>query len=212
MIEENVVAVAVAVEVVEKVMGANLQVIGHAVDLAEIGELDVHFNETDQRFVGDGELDASVRTENDAFEAGRRNVGNVVDVAQADDLHVGMANGAARVGAVILKEQNRCKFAAGDHIEPFLGTEADNPVEVVFRIERQFGCTVLGFDEDSLEGVLQHRVFVGDEQNRPVFGDNAGQLVAIAKRAFMANIYNGHRFGAANLAVKNEMGMPCGHE
>ena len=27
----------------------------------------------------------------------------------------------------------------------------------------------------------------------------------------MAIIDNGHRFGAANLGVKNEMGLPCGH-
>ena len=82
---------------------------------------------------------------------------------------------------------------------------------MVFRIQRQLARAVLCFDKDGLECFLQHRVFVGDEQERSVCGDNAGQLVTIAKGAFMANIYHCHRFSSADLAIKNEVGMPCGH-
>lgn len=208
MVEEDVIAIAVAVEVVEEVVGADLQVVGQAVEVPKVGELEVEFNEADQRLVGDGEFDAAVAADDDAFEAGRGNVGGVVEVAEADDLHVGVANGATRAGAVVFEEQDRGEFTAGDHVQPFLGAEADDPVEVVLWIERQFGCAVIGFDEDGLEGVPEHRVFVGDEEYRPVFGDDALKFVAAAEGAFKAIIDNGHRFGAANLGVKNEVVMP----
>ncbi|SDE38818.1 hypothetical protein SPACI_039060 [Sporomusa acidovorans DSM 3132] len=208
MVEKDVVAVAVAVEVVEEVMSADLQVVGQAVDLPEVGEFEVEFNEADQRLIGDGEFDAAVATDDNAFEADRGDVGGVIDVAEADNLHVGMANGAARAGAVIFEEQNRGEFAAGDHVQPFLAAEADDPVEVVPGIERQFGCAVIGFDEDSREGVPKHRIFVSDKKYRPVFGDNAFKFVATTEGAFMAGIDNGHRFGAANLSVKNEVDLP----
>lgn len=84
-------------------------------------------------------------------------------------------------------------------------------MEVVFGIEGQFRCAVIGFDEDGLEGVLQHRVFIGDEEYRPVFGYDALKFVTGAEGTFVTFIDNGHRFGAADLGVKNEMGLPCGH-
>ncbi|SMC90081.1 hypothetical protein SAMN04488500_11298 [Sporomusa malonica] len=211
MVEEDVVAVAVAVEMVEEVVGADLQVVGQEVELPEVGELDVEFNEADQRLVGDGEFNAAVAADDDAFEADRRDVGGVVEVAEADDLHVGVANGAARAGAVIFEEQDRGEFAAGDHAQPLFDAEADDPVEVVLWIERQFRCAVIGFDEDGLESVPEHRVFVGDEEYRPVFGDDALNFVAATEGAFMAVIDNGHRFCAANLGVKNEVSLPRGH-
>lgn len=208
MVEEDIVAVAVAVEVVEEVVGADLQVVGQAVEVPQVGELEVEFNEADQRFVGDGEFDAAVAADDDAFEAGRGYAGGVVEVAEADNLHVGVTNGAARAGAVIFEEQDRGEFTAGNHFQPFLGTEADNPVEVVLGIKRQFGQAFIGFDENSLESVLEHRVFVGNKKYRPVFGDDALELVAAAEGALKAIIDNGHRFGAANLGVKNELGLP----
>lgn len=81
-------------------------------------------------------------------------------------------------------------------------------MEVILWIERQFGCAVIGFDEDGLECVLEHRVFVGDEEYRSVFGDDALKFVAAAEGAFKSVINNGHRFGAANLGVKNEVDLP----
>lgn len=95
MVEENIIAVAVAVEVVEEVVGANLQVVGQVVEVSEVGKLEVEFNEADQRFIGDGEFDTAVAADDNSCETGRRDVGGVVDVAKADDLHVGVANGAA---------------------------------------------------------------------------------------------------------------------
>lgn len=112
---------------------------------------------------------------------------------------------------MIFEEQHRGEFTAGDHIQPIPSAKADQPVQVVFRIQRQLARAVLGFDKDRLICFLQHRVFVGDEQERSVCGDNAGQLAAIAKGAFVAYIYHGHRFSSADLAIKNEVGMPCGH-
>ena len=211
MVKKDVVTVAVTVEVVEQVVGANLQVVGHAVDLPEIAEPDIELDETDQWFVGDGQRDAAVSADHAAGQTFRWYVGGVVDMAQTDDLHMRVANGAARVGAVIFEEQHRGEFTTGDHIQPIPSAKADQPVQVVFRIQRQLARAVLGFDKDGLECFLQHRIFVGDEQERSVGGDNASQLVAIAKGAFMANIYHGHRFGPADLAIKNEVGMPCGH-
>ncbi len=189
-------------------MGADLQVIGQAVDLPEVGELDVEFNEADQRLVRDGEFDAAVAADDNAFEAGRGDVVGVVNVAEADDLHVWVANGAARVGTVVFEEQYRGEFAASNHVQPVLDAEADDPVEVVLGIERQFGCTVIGFDEDGREGIPEHRVFVGDKKYRSVLGNNALKFVAATEGAFMAVIDNGHRFGAANLGVKNEVLLP----
>lgn len=211
VVEKDIIAVAVTVEVVEQVVGANLQVVGHVVDLPEIGKPDVEFDKPNQRFVGDGQRDATIRTDHAAGQTFRRYVGGVVDMAQADDLHVRVANGAARVGAVVFEEQHRGEFPTSDHIQPIPSAKADQPIQVVFRIQRQLARAVLGFDKDGLECFLQHRVFVGDEQDRSVGGDNAGQLVAIAKGAFVAYIYHGHRFGPAYLAVKNEVCMPCGH-
>lgn len=95
MVKKDVVTVAVAVEVVEEIVGANLQVVGQAVKMPEIGELEVEFNEADQRLVSNGEFDTTVTADDDAFEAGRGDVGGVIEVAEANDLHVGMANGAA---------------------------------------------------------------------------------------------------------------------
>ncbi|CQR70348.1 hypothetical protein SOV_38830 [Sporomusa ovata DSM 2662] len=208
MIKKDVVAVAVAVEVVKEVVGTDLQVVSQAVDVPEVGELDVEFNETDQRLIGDVEFNAAVAADDDAFEAGRGDVDGVVEVAETDDLHMGVANGAARAGAVVFEEQDRGKFAAGDHVQPFLNAEADDPVEVVLWIERQFGCAVIGFDEDGLEGVPEHRIFVDNKEYRPVFGDDALKFVAATEGAFMAVIDNGHRFDAANLGVKNEVNLP----
>lgn len=211
IVEEDIVTVAISIEMVKQIVGANLQVVGHAVDLPEIGKPDVELDETDQRFVGDGKRNSTIRADHAASKTFRRNVGGVVDMAQTDDLHVRVVNGAARVGTVVFEEQHRGEFTAVDHIQPISDTKVDQPIQVVFRIQRQLARAVLGFDKDGLERFLQHRVFVGDEQERSVGGDNAGQLVAIAKRAFMANIYHGHRFSSADLAVKNEVGMPCGH-
>ena len=72
--------------------------------MPEVGELEVEFNEADKRLVSNGKFDATVTADENAFETGRRNVGGVVDVAESDDLHVGMANGATRVGAVVFEE------------------------------------------------------------------------------------------------------------
>lgn len=130
IVEKDVVAVAVAVEVVKEIVGANLQVVGQVVEVSEVGELEVEFNEAHQRFVGNGEFNAAVAADDNSCEAGRGNVGGVVDVAEADDLHVRVANRAARAGAVVFKEQDRGEFAAGDHVQPFFGAEADDPVEV----------------------------------------------------------------------------------
>lgn len=121
---------------------------------------------------------------------------------------MGVANSAARVGAVVFEEQNRGEFTAGDHTQPLLGAKADDLVKVVFGIERQFGRAVIGFNEDGLEGVLEHRVFIGDKEYRSVFGDDAFKFVATAEGAFMSGIDNGHRFGAANFGVKNKMILP----
>lgn len=208
MIEEDVVAVAVAVEMVEEIVGADLQVISQAVEVPEAGELEVEFNEADQRLVGDGEFDAAVTADDDTPETGRGNVGGIVDVPEANDLHVGVANGTARAGSVVFEKEDRSEFTAGDYVQPLLSAEADDPVEVVLGIERQFGCAVIGFDEDSLEGVLEYRVFVGDKKYRPVFGDDALKFIAAAKGAFKAVIDNGHRFGAADLSVKNQVVLP----
>lgn len=208
LVEEDVVAIAVAVEVVEEVVGADLKVVGQTVEVPKVGELDIKFNEANQRLVGDGEFDAAVTANDNAFETGRGDVGGVVKVAEADDLHVGVANGAARVGAVVFEKKDRGEFAAGNHVQPVLDAEADDPVEVVLGIERQFGCTVIGFDEDGREGIPEHRVFVGDEKYRPVLGDDTLKFIAATEGAFMAVIDNGHRFGAANLGVKNEVVLP----
>ncbi len=131
MVEENIVAVAVTVVVVEEVMGANLQEVGQAVEVPEVGELDVEFNEADQRLVGDSKFDAAVAADDDSFEAGRGDVGGVVEVAKADDLHVGVANAAARAGAVVFEEQDRGKFAAFNHVQPILDAKTNDPVKVI---------------------------------------------------------------------------------
>ena len=115
-------------------MGANLQVVSQAVDLLEVGELDVEFNEPDQRLVGDGKFDAAVAADDDSFETGRGDVGGVVEVTETNDLHVGVTNAAARAGAVVFEEQDRCEFAAGDHVQPILDAETDDPVKVVLGI------------------------------------------------------------------------------
>lgn len=109
---------------------------------------------------------------------------------------------------MVFEKQDRGEFATGDHVEPFLDAEADDPVEMVLWIERQFGCAVIGFDKDGREGVPEHRIFVGDKEYRPVFSYDALKFVAVAEGAFMAVIDNGHWFGAANLGVKNEVDLP----
>ena len=134
MVEENIVAVTVAVEVVEEIVGAGLQVVGQAVDLLEVGKPDVEFNEADQRLIGDGKFDAAVAADDNSFEAGRGDVGAVVEVAKADDLHVGVANASARVETVVFEEQNRGEFTAVDHVQPIFDAETDNPVKVVLGI------------------------------------------------------------------------------
>lgn len=134
-VEEDVVTVALAVEVVKEVVGASLQVVGQAIKVPEAGKLEVEFNEADQRLVGNGEFNTAVAADDNAFEAGRGNVGSIVNMTEADNLHMGVTNGATRARTVVFKEQNRGEFATGDHIQPFLGTEADNPVEMVLGIE-----------------------------------------------------------------------------
>lgn len=134
MVEENIVTVTVAIEVVEEVMGADLQVVSQAVALLEVGKLDVEFNEADQWLVGDGKFDAAVAADDNSFEAGRGDVGGVVEVTKADDLHVGVANAPARVETVVFEKQNRGEFAAGDHVQPILDAETDDPVKVVLGI------------------------------------------------------------------------------
>lgn len=113
---------------------------------------------------------------------------------------------------MVFEEQDRSEFIAGDHIQPFFCAEADDPVEVVLWIKRQFGCAVIGFDKDGLVGVPEHRVFVGDEEYRPVFSDDALKFIAATEGAFKTVIDNGHRFGAANLGIKYEVDVPCGHD
>lgn len=135
MVKEDVVAVAVAVKVVEEVVGANLQIVGQAVKVREVGELEVEFNKADQRLVGDGEFNAAVAADYHAFEAGRRDVGGVIEVAEADDLHVGVANRAARAGTVVFEKQDRGEFSAVDHVQPVLDAKANDPMEVVLGVE-----------------------------------------------------------------------------
>ena len=84
-------------------------------------------------------------------------------------------------------------------------------MEVVLGIERQLGRAVVGLDEDGLEGVPEHRVLVGDEENRPVGGDDALKLAAAAEGTFKAVVDDGHRFGAADFGVENQVGLPGGH-
>ena len=193
-------------------MSADLQVIGHAVDLSKVSERDVEFSKADHRFVGDGECNASITADNDAFETGWRNVGSVIDITKTDNLHVRMTNRPARVGTMIFEEQNRGKLTAGNHLEPFFDTEADDPVKMVFGVERQFRCAVLGFDENRLVGVPEYRIFVGDEKYRPVLGDNPRKFAAIAEGAFMSDVNDGYRFGATHFTVKNEVGILYAHE
>lgn len=205
MVEEDIVAVAVAVKVVKEIVGTNLQVVSQAVKVSEAAELKVEFDKANQRLVGDIKFNTAVATDDNALEAGRRDVGSVVEVSETNDLHVGMANGAARAGAVVFEKHDRGEFSAGDHVQPILNAEADDPLEVILGIERQFRCAVIGFDEDGLEGVLEHRVFVSNEEYRSIFGDDALKFVAATEGAFMASIDNGHRLSAANLGIKNKV-------
>lgn len=81
MVEEDIITVAVSVEMVEEVVGGDLQVVGQTVELTEVGKLEVKFNETDQRLVSNSEFNAAVAADDNAFEAGRGDVGSVVNVA-----------------------------------------------------------------------------------------------------------------------------------
>ncbi len=112
---------------------------------------------------------------------------------QADELHVGMADGAAGERPIILEEENGLVTAAFSELLPHAEAEADERVHVLLRVSGHITLARASFDKHELVGALDDIVFVAQEDHVALRCDDIRQVRAVAERAGLLAV--AYRFG-----------------
>lgn len=202
MIEEDVVAVATLVEMVHDVIHGNLDEICESIRIVTFPGEDVEFPEADAGAGGGIEGNIVFLHDRDAFEfLGGEEEGRI-EIREANELHVGMPDGAARHGTEILEEEDGFVFSRIDHLFPMAQTEADETMHVILRVVRHIRLAVTAFDDDELVSPLDDIVFVAKQDDIAVGVEDIRKVRHVAEGAGGFPINDVFRFLASKRHVK----------
>lgn len=117
----------------------------------------------------------------------------LLHVWKADELHVGVADGAAGERSVVLEEEHGLIAAAFSELLPHAEPEADERVHVLLRVGGHVALAFAPLDEHELVGALDDIVFVAQEDHVAFRCDDIRQVRAVAERAGLLAV--AYRFG-----------------
>lgn len=196
MIEENVITVAVLVEVMGKIVRGNLQIIGQGIKglVGKLTDNQIELPKADAGLVRYRHGYIILGVDDWAFKFFRMNGNGVGELREGDELHVGVANGAAGQGAEVFEEENLLIFAAVEKLPPVMNAKVNEFSHVFRGVFGHIAVAGVAFNQHELVSSFQYVVFVADQQDGAIAVDDIFQVFAVAEWAVMVGVDDGFWF------------------
>ena len=180
-IEEQIIAFAAFIEMMHKIIHGDLNIICYGIDGIVAVRHDIEFSEADARTCGNIEFDTVFLTNGQTNELIRIEGQMFIQLAEADDLHVRMAQGAAGHRPVIFEEQYGFIFSGVLHPQPMVDAKVEKAMQVLCGIVRDVLIAMAAFDEDELICIFKYVVLVLEQDDVAVRVDDIREMRAIAE-------------------------------
>ena len=182
-----------------------MQEFGYGVDglrAFDFGRNDVEFPETNAGIGGDVKFHAAFVGDDFPGKFFGIDGKGLRKVGEGHKLHMGVADGSARQRAVVFEEYHIIVFAGVQHFLPMVQAEAYQALHMLGRVVGHIALAGIRFDEDELFRAGQYIVFIAQEDDGAIGGDDVRELIGMAEGTVVIRVTDGLRLLPPDLHIK----------